>query len=249
MQVIAVVSAAGGSGRTTLTAALAALLAMRGRRVLALDLDPRNSLGMQLGLPLEEADGWAPRFLAGGNWNQAAFRNSDGVQVVPFGRVPPQKLPAIEELALGAPDWLQRRLNQLALPDDAILLIDTDRLPSGYALQAINAAQVILNVLLPDAAAPGAARYAELAAGSRPVHHVVNQLEALRPLQHDLMQLLRQELGGRLASYSVHRDPAVPEAVASNRGLTAYAPNGQAAHDLQGLANWLLDLLGAGAHA
>ena len=50
MKTIAVVSTAGGTGRTTLSAALAVLLARRGRPVVALDFDPQNMLGAHLGL-------------------------------------------------------------------------------------------------------------------------------------------------------------------------------------------------------
>jgi ATPases involved in chromosome partitioning len=42
MKVIAVVSAKGGVGKTTLAANLASVLATSGRRVIALDLDPQN---------------------------------------------------------------------------------------------------------------------------------------------------------------------------------------------------------------
>ena len=44
MKVITVVSAKGGVGKTTLAANLASVIAARGRRVLALDLDPQNAL-------------------------------------------------------------------------------------------------------------------------------------------------------------------------------------------------------------
>lgn len=49
MLVLTVCNLKGGSGKTTSTAALAAELAVRGRRVLAVDLDPQGSLTMTLG--------------------------------------------------------------------------------------------------------------------------------------------------------------------------------------------------------
>ncbi|MDQ3267629.1 MAG: AAA family ATPase, partial [Pseudomonadota bacterium] len=45
---IAIVSAAGGVGRSTLTASLATLLAQRAIAVLALDFDPQNLLSTLL---------------------------------------------------------------------------------------------------------------------------------------------------------------------------------------------------------
>ena len=47
MKVITVVSAKGGVGKTTLAANLASVLAARGRRVIALDLDPQNALRLR----------------------------------------------------------------------------------------------------------------------------------------------------------------------------------------------------------
>ncbi|MCS5516395.1 ParA family protein [Pseudomonas qingdaonensis] len=49
--IIAVVSAKGGVGKTTFAAALAKLLERPHGRVVALDLDPQNSLASQLMLP------------------------------------------------------------------------------------------------------------------------------------------------------------------------------------------------------
>ena len=245
MQTIAIVSAGGGAGRTMLTATLAGLLAARGRKVLAIDLDPRNNLGLHLGLPLDEADGLAPQLLAGGSWHQAAFQNSDGVRVLPFGVLAPERLPLLEGALLKSPHWLGEQLAHLALDDDTVVLIDTPRLPSQYAQQAIAAAELTLAVLCPDASAPVTARQVEQHAAGHPVYHVLNQLDATRTLQRDVLQLLREQLGTRVAPYPIHRDQTVPEAVASNRSLTAYAPHGQAAHDCQGLANWLLERLAA----
>ena len=50
MQVIAVTNFKGGSGKTTTSAHLAQYLALRGYRVLAVDLDPQASLSALFGL-------------------------------------------------------------------------------------------------------------------------------------------------------------------------------------------------------
>ena len=61
MKVITVVSAKGGVGKTTLAANLASVLAARGRRVIALDLDPQNALRLHFGIPLDSIDGHVAR--------------------------------------------------------------------------------------------------------------------------------------------------------------------------------------------
>ena len=49
MFVIAVVSAKGGVGKTTISANLAAAIALTGRPVLVVDLDPQNAMQWHLG--------------------------------------------------------------------------------------------------------------------------------------------------------------------------------------------------------
>jgi CO dehydrogenase maturation factor len=51
------VTGKGGVGKSTLTAALALLLAQKGRKVLAIDADPDANLASALGVPLEDQKG------------------------------------------------------------------------------------------------------------------------------------------------------------------------------------------------
>ncbi len=57
------VAGKGGSGKTTIAATLARLLARRGRKVLALDADSNPNLSVSLGLPREPALPTIPRDL------------------------------------------------------------------------------------------------------------------------------------------------------------------------------------------
>ena len=56
MRILAVAQQKGGVGKTTSTVNLAAAMAMRGQRVLALDADPQGSLTLALGVDPEEVD-------------------------------------------------------------------------------------------------------------------------------------------------------------------------------------------------
>ncbi len=57
------VAGKGGSGKTTIAATLARLLARRGRKILALDADSNPNLAVSLGLPREQALPTIPRDL------------------------------------------------------------------------------------------------------------------------------------------------------------------------------------------
>ncbi len=52
--IIVLTNQKGGVGKTTTTGALAAGLGMKGKRVLAVDLDPQGNLGFSLGIDIEE---------------------------------------------------------------------------------------------------------------------------------------------------------------------------------------------------
>lgn len=206
--------------------------------MLAVDFDPQNTLALKLGIVPAPAEGLASAGLRGGNWVGTARTNSDRIQLLPFGRLSREELRRFESLLAEQPQWLAQRLSSLDLPADTAVLIDTPRLPSVYAEQAIAAARLQLAVLRADAASYAALRIFGVP-GAAPLLYVLNKVEATHRLQNDVRALLRQDLGERLAPYPVHRDEAVPEAEAANRSLIDYAVHSQAAHDLQGLGGWL----------
>lgn len=248
MFLLAVVSCNGGTGRTTLTANLATLVARRGQEVLALDLDPRNALGMHFALPLAEADGWAARAGAGEGWHQAAFQNADQVRLLPFGRVPHATAASLESALAGQPGWLLAQLDTLDLAPHTLVLIDTPRLPSALAAQALHAADAVLNVMIPDANSYASLGQLPALHGKR-LAHVINQMDATRALHSHLLQLLHRDLREQMSPAPIHHDLAVPEAVAGNLCLIDHSPHCQAAHDFQGLAQWVLQLARDSSHS
>lgn len=242
---VALISANGGVGKTALTAHLASVIARRGEPVLALDFDPNNLVGLHFGLTPDNHDGLALRAVSGEAWQDAAFRSTDGVSFLPFGELNERQRAAFSDELGKDPRWLCRRLEVVNMPHNAITLIDTPRLPSLYSQQAVCTADLIITVVAADASC-----YAKLPAVQRKLtdmgrieqaFYLVNFADAARRLHNDITSVMRLDLGDRLLPYFIHHDEAVPESLASNSSLVDYAPHSQAAHDLQGLASWLIE--------
>lgn len=248
MKTIAIVSSVGGAGRTTLTAALAGLLAAREHVALAAECDPRNVLALHFGLRERAPEGLVTH-LAGGPgaddaWSRAALQSDDGVLVLPWGSLASghESLDDDASALLDArPGWLRELLARVDLPAHAIALVDAGTWPSAHARQAIDAADLVLGVLTPCATACATLPRliaALVRAGKRSVF-VANAVVPARQLHTDVVSLLRARLGAAMLPYLVHADTGVPAALAAGENFCLSAPSSQAAHDLNGIASWL----------
>jgi cellulose synthase operon protein YhjQ len=250
MKTVALVSTAGGTGRTTLTAALAVLLARRGRQVVALDCDPQNMLGAQLGVDGLAATGLSQALLdVDTAWHATTWRNADGVLFVPYGAVSVAQSTRCDARLAAEPRWLADALAELDLPRDGVVLIDTARYPSQQAEHALRCADLALCVTPPEPAACATlvARLGALREACTHLRIIVNRLNPARDMQRDVLAMLGAALGDSLPlAQRVHLDVALPESFARGTWLFDDAPHSQASHDLQGLANWLDAWLDAG---
>lgn len=242
---IAIISATGGAGRSSLTANLATLLAQRKIPVLALEFDPQNSLSTLLGNEMLCTDGLLPDFLAAQPFGKSALLDSDGVAYLPFGQSDTDSLEKFEQHLRTEPDWLMQSIAKVDFPSGAFLLMDTPRLPSVYAHQAMHAADLVLVVLAPDVRSltllPAIDAASKACSPARPFIYVMNGLDSTRTLQNKLFEDARLTLQSRLSPYSVHRDEAIPRAFANHANLYDDSPDSLAIHDLNGLLNWLSD--------
>lgn len=251
MKTIAIVSSVGGAGRTTLTAALAGLLAAREHVALAAECDPRNVLALHFGLRERAREGLVTHLAggpgAGDAWSRAALQSDDGVLVLPWGTLAdgnasedPRDDDASAQLD-ARPGWLRELLARVDLPVHAIALVDAGTWPSAHARQAIDAADLVLGVLTPCATACATLPRliaALVRAGKRSVF-VANAVMPARQLHMDVVSLLRARLGAAMLPYLVHADAGVPAALAAGENFCLSAPSSQASHDLNGIASWL----------
>jgi cellulose synthase operon protein YhjQ len=254
MKTIAIISTTGGAGRTTLAGALAVLLARRGRPVVAVEFDAQNLMGATLGLDTLAEHGLAHSLLAdpadAAPWHAHTWRNADGVLFVPYGQVDAAGAAACDARLAADPDWLSRALDEIALPAEGVVLVDTARYPSPQAEQAIRRADLTLVVVPPEPAACAtvAARLDALRAGRGDLQIVVNRLNPARDMQRDALAMLRAVAGPEsMLEQRIHVDAAVPETLARGSWIFDDAPYSQASHDLNGVANWVDTWLTAAA--
>jgi len=243
MKTVALVSTAGGAGRTTLAAALSVLLARRGRPVAAVDLDPQNMLGAHLGLDTFARVGFG-HAMAGQvePWQGNTWRNADGVLFAPHGETTLAERTAYEARLAAEPRWCAQALARIDLPPRGVVLLDTARFPSQQAAHALRAADLVLCATPPEPAACAtlARCFPSLRNTAATVKVVVNRLNPAREMQRDTLALLRAAVGDALElAHRVHFDAAVPESLARGGWIFDDAPHSQASHDLHGLANWL----------
>lgn len=254
LRCIAFVSPLGGSGQTTVVANLASLWSASGQPCLAVDLCAQNSLGLHLGQVRPPATGWAASVEAEHWWAQAAVENSAQVQFLPFGC--PVDQPPRTRLSKSLeedPLWLLTQLQATALADSSLVLLDAPAWPHPLASQALRCADLVVVCLdasarAPKLQAPVQALLAQAQPGARKAL-LATRFNPRRDSQCQALESLQEQWGDLLAPYVLHDDESVPAALGAAHCVTMHAPQSQSAHDLQGIARWLLALCQPGEPA
>lgn len=245
MRTISFVSGKGGVGKTSLTANVATVLRQRGYKVLAVDLDPQNSLRLHLGMDLSDPGG----MIREGVSRESLFVSPTGVHFLPFGRADTQDLQAFTACLQAHPDWLAGHLLGLGDIGFDFVCIDSPPGASPFLQQALHAARHALVVVSADAAS-----YATLAqthdlihlhtAGRtdfRGPHVLLNDVPLQGPLGHLVRSALVEDEQWRLVPTSVHRDPRMGQALARQTTAVAATPESMVAMDIEYLVDWLLE--------
>lgn len=243
-RVVAVVSAKGGVGKTTLAMSLARLLKRPTGRTLVLDLDPQNALLSHFNLP-RTTPGINQARLEALDWSGICTSTDAGIECLPFGPSNAADLRAFESLLAGNPEWLVQELSTLDLGKDDLLLIDTSTGASPWLHQVLAIADQVIAVTLADAASYLVLDKLQAWLSTlRPEHcaFLVNQVDARSALSLDMSEVLRQHLGSQwLAAVPV--DPQVGEALAFEYDLFQQPADSPACQALRNVAGQLTQRL------
>lgn len=224
----------GGTGASAITAALAEALVLAGRRVLCIDLDPRNLLRLHFNHPWEDDQGWAVD--AERDWHQKAFALGEHLHVLPYGRASGAAERFEHDWRTAPQAWPQRLARLDARHYDWVLL----DVPTGWPehqRQARRMAALWLTVAHADAAC-------HTLLADRPVgvneFLLVNRFASRSALQSDLLGLWQRDYRDWLAPCVIHQDEGMFEALAHKRSVVGYRPDSLASQDLRRLTAWLL---------
>ncbi len=230
MPLIAFASPKGGVGKTTVSAHVAAILARRGHRVIALDLDPQNALRLHLGVPLREEGRFMASLPSRPAWRDCLLDTPYGVQLLPFGPLDPFGVLELQLALTRDPSLLADPLREMLAAPDQIVIVDSPPGP-GAALAAVTPLlDLLVLVLLADggsaALIPQIASNRFLGRGTMAARSadravvVLNQVDQAEPLSNAVMEMAETALGRRLAG-AVCRDQGLAEALADRRMLVA----------------------------
>jgi len=242
--VLSIVSAKGGVGKSTVAANLAAALHELGHPALAIDLDPQNGLRFHFSFEAGSAPGLVSADAS--NFGELIEMTPSGVALLSYGECTETQRRDFEGRLIDNPRWLVERLNQLSMPDNAVVVLDTPPGPSVYMTQALTAATVALTVVLPDAGSYVTLpqmkslfdTYCIGRSEFRDYGVVVNQSDQSRALSRDVLSMLRASFGERIVG-RIHQDQSISEALAWGQSVLQYAPFSEGASDLRVCAKWV----------
>lgn len=245
MPLIAFASPKGGVGKTTLAANTAHEFARLGRRVVALDLDAQNALGMHFGADPYERAGFVtslkdltdPRRA----WQSHLQETPSGISLLPHGHATFAQTFTINADLIAQPELLLAPLRDILEDPEIIIIADTPPGPSVASSVVTAIVDYMVVVLLSDAASivqlpkiDGKGMYRGASGAPFPIDQigfVVNQIDMRSRLSRAAAEAAERHLGDRLLG-RVYRDEHVPEALARQSSVNDYAPASKAAQDM-----------------
>jgi cellulose synthase operon protein YhjQ len=237
MPLICFASPKGGVGKTTLAANVAGGLARGGARVIAIDLDPQNALRLHFGVCLNDPLSFTRVLPQRPDWRAHLRRTGAGVGLLAHGPISMDEANALGAAIATAPELLIGPLGEIAAQRDAWIVVDTMPGPSPQLSALLPLADLLVTVLLGDAASVSLIASVESGAAFGPrqspehVAFVLNQFDPRTRLGPAISQAAVAHLGHRLLG-TVRRDEWAGESAAAQKLIADYAPSARSAHDI-----------------
>lgn len=234
----------GGTGTTSIAAALGWALQMIGESVIVMDACPDNMLRYFFNTDIAHRDGWARALLDGKAWQDAGMRYTSQLDFLPFGQLSVTErvnMPVLSPTLGQAAEIVRTLQNQR--PHHWVL-IDLPHEITPWTQALAEACQHVLTVVNPDANA-----HIRLHQQALPKHGhlLINDLRIGSHIQDDIYRIWLQSQP-RMLPVAIHRDEAMAECLAAKQPLGEYRSDSLAAEELITLANWCV-MHYAGMHA
>jgi cellulose biosynthesis protein BcsQ len=225
---VAFFSLAGGTGKTSLAAAMGCLLAAEGESSLLVDTHSYGLLQLFFGA----------REIRAGASRTFVSANSVPVRVMVLDR-------GQDEGEFPPLDQIERHVEGMKR-----ILIDISTASLTLLREILPLAPTVAVVLAPDMASVVSlkALQHELQRMEDETGHeidavyVLNRFDPSLRLHRDIRDRLARQLGKRLLPIAIHRSHAVSEALAGGMTIVDYAPDAQTVEDLRDLAKWVRGL-------
>lgn len=249
-KVIAIVSANGGVGKSTVAAGLAKTLRRPGGRTIAIDLDPQNALSGHLGIT-RQVPGLIQLKEQHADWGAHRLPGFSDSECLPFGTGEVNDRRLLKQLMLEDSDWLNQHLASMNLSENDTVILDTPSGATVYSQQALDAADLVLVMTVADAASYLAldtmTQWLETSPRRAQRHrYVLNQRDDSRSFCRDMGVLFRRRLGANLIG-TIRLDHQFNESLAYGRDLLQYAPESIGCQDILSLSGAVHALLFADA--
>lgn len=242
MITIALTSATGGAGRTSIALNLAQLLSAQGRHVVLIQADPVNMLNFQMGLGEPARHGLAQVLLGTQTLSGVAVELAGELTTIPFGQTTDQERLTLEcESPHAVQDLIRALQADPLLGPSTILVVDLPRWPSVWCDRFLAISDLNLVCMVPDAGSILTADFMihRLQKSRGASYFLMNRFESIHVLHLDLWTLCKVKFNHRLLPFYLHQDQALPECFAAGQMLKDYAPHSQLTEDLQKLCNWI----------
>lgn len=241
MIVIAALSAVGGSGRSSTAVTLAQMLALRGRSVYLIETDPLNAMAAQLGQPQWAESGLYQFLNEQTPWVNVVRAVNEQFHFVSFGQAEYSQIDRLSSKVCDQPTLLTKLLSDTNIPDDAILIFDTPRLPNPWAEAIMKISDLNLILMTPDAASLLTIDklLPSMLSGRGASYFLMNRFKTNFVLHLDIWTMAKIKLSHRLIPFYLLEDQTLPEAFASGLNLHEYSPSSQLTEGYQKLTNWI----------